>query len=54
MPGEIDTKRTNAERKMLHLSKRDPAVFFEAIIKPPAPSERLARAFAEYRRRLGA
>jgi uncharacterized protein (DUF1778 family) len=46
-------RRTIAEHETLNLSERDRAAFFEAIINPPAPSERLARAFAEHGRRLG-
>jgi len=46
-------RRTIAEHETLSLSERDRAAFFEAIINPPAPSERLARAFAEHGRRVG-
>lgn len=45
-------RRTIAEHETLVLSERDRAVFFEALVSPPAPSERLARAFAEHRRRV--
>ena len=47
-------RRTIAEHETLNLSGRDRAAFFEAMIDPPAPSERLARAFAEHGRRIGA
>ncbi len=45
-------RRTIAEHETLVLSERDRAVFFEALVNPPAPSERLARAFAEHKRRI--
>jgi uncharacterized protein (DUF1778 family) len=43
-------RRTIAEHETLVLSERDRAVFFDALINPPAPSERLKRAFAAHRR----
>ncbi|MCX7329637.1 MAG: DUF1778 domain-containing protein [Hyphomicrobiales bacterium] len=46
-------RRTIAEHETLSLSERDRAAFFEALINPPAPNERLARAFAEHGRRIG-
>jgi hypothetical protein len=39
-----------AEHETLVLSDRDRAVFFDALVNPPAPSERLQRAFAEHKR----
>src|SRR5260221_194290 len=45
-------RRTIAAHEPLMLSDRDRAVFFDALITPPAPSERLQRAFAEHRRRI--
>lgn len=45
-------RRTIAEHETLVLSDRDRAVFFDALINPPAPSERLQRAFAEHKRRV--
>ncbi|SRR5258706_28662 len=45
-------RRTIAVHDTLILSERDRAVFFETLVKPPAPSERLRRAFAEHRRRV--
>jgi len=45
-------RRTISEHETLVLSDRDRAVFFDALINPPAPSERLQRAFAEHRRRV--
>src|SRR5450432_3585297 len=45
-------RRTIAAHDTLVLSDRDRAVFFDALISPPAPSERLQRAFAEHRRRI--
>ena len=47
-------RRTIAEHETLNLSERDRAAFFEAIINPPEPSERLVRAFTEHSRRVGA
>ena len=46
-------RRTIAEHETLTLSPHDRDVFFEALLNPPAPSKRLARAFAEHRRRIG-
>ncbi len=45
-------RRTIAEHETLMLSDRDRAAFFEALINPPEPSERLRRAFAEHGRRI--
>jgi uncharacterized protein (DUF1778 family) len=45
-------QRTIAEHETLVLSERDQAVFFDALINPPAPNERLCRAFAEHKRRV--
>ena len=45
-------RRTIAEHETLVLSDRDRAVFFDALVSPPAPSERLTRAFAEHKRRV--
>ena len=45
-------RRTIAEHETLVLSDRDRAVFFEALINPPAPNERLQCAFAEHKRRV--
>jgi uncharacterized protein (DUF1778 family) len=47
-------RRTIAEHETLSLSERDRAAFFDAMIHPPEPSERLARALAEHSRRVGA
>ncbi len=47
-------RRTIAEHETIHLSECDRAAFFDALINPPEPSERLARAFAEHGRRVGA
>ncbi|MGH6913314.1 MAG: DUF1778 domain-containing protein [Geminicoccales bacterium] len=46
-------RRTIAQHETLVLSERDRAVFFDALVNAPAPSERLQRAFAEHRRRVG-
>ena len=47
-------RRTIAEHEPLLLSPRDREVFFELLVNPPPPNERLARAFAEHRRRVKA
>lgn len=41
-----------AEHETLALSERDRHVFFETLITPPQPSERLARALAAHERRV--
>lgn len=45
-------RRTIAKRETLVLSDRDRPVFFDALVNPPAPSERLQRAFTEHKRRV--
>src|SRR5947209_8694964 len=45
-------RRTIAEHETLVLTDRDRIAFFEALINPPAPNERLQRAFTEHKRRL--
>jgi uncharacterized protein (DUF1778 family) len=45
-------RRTIAEHDTIVLSERDRAVFFETLVNPPAPNERLRRAFAEHKRRV--
>ncbi len=45
-------RRTIAEHETLVLSDRDREAFFDALINPPEPSERLIRAFREHRRRV--
>ena len=45
-------RRTIAEHETLALSDRDREAFFDALINPPEPSERLVRALAEHRRRV--
>lgn len=45
-------RRTIAEHEMLVLSDRDRAAFFDALVNPPKPSERLVRALAEHKRRV--
>lgn len=46
-------RRTIAEHETLVLSDRDRAVFFDALINPPEPNERLRRAFTEHKLRVG-
>jgi uncharacterized protein (DUF1778 family) len=45
-------RRTIAKHETLVLSDRDRQVFFDALVHPPSPSERLQRAFAEHKRRV--
>src|SRR6516225_572215 len=45
-------RRTIAEHETLVVSECDRAVFFNALVNPPAPSERLPRAFAEHKARI--
>lgn len=45
---------TITEHEILRLSEGDRAAFFEAMVHPAEPSERLARAFAEHGRRAPA
>jgi uncharacterized protein (DUF1778 family) len=45
-------RRTIAEHETLVLSERDRAVFFDTLVNPPAPSERLQRAIVEHKRRV--
>jgi len=45
-------RRTIADHETLTLSERDRQAFFEALIDPPKPSERLVRALAEHKRRI--
>ncbi len=45
-------RRTIAEHETLVLSERDREAFFDALVNPPKPSERLKRALAEHKRRV--
>jgi uncharacterized protein (DUF1778 family) len=45
-------RRTIAEHETLLLSERDREAFFEVLINPPEPRERLARALAAHRQRV--
>jgi len=45
-------RRTIAEHETLSLSERDRQAFFDALINPPEPSERLVRALAAHKRRI--
>src|SRR5438477_6673628 len=45
-------RRTIAAHETLVLSDRDRKAFFDALINPPEPSERLVRALAERKRRV--
>ena len=45
-------RRTIAEHETLMLSEQDRRAFFDALINPPKPSERLVRALAEHKRRI--
>jgi uncharacterized protein (DUF1778 family) len=45
-------RRTIAEHETMVLSDRDREAFFDALINPPEPSERLIRALSEHKRRV--
>lgn len=45
-------RRTIAEHETLTLSNRDREAFFDALMNPPEPSERLTRALVDHRRRV--
>jgi len=45
-------RRTIAEHETLTLSEADRKAFFNALIDPPEPAERLKRAMAEHKRRI--
>ncbi len=45
-------RRTIAEHETIVLSESDRAMFFDTLINPLAPNERLLRAFAEHQRRV--
>lgn len=45
-------RRTIAEHETLLLSDRDRKVFFDALLNPPQPNERLVRALIEHKRRV--
>lgn len=45
-------RRTIAEHESIVLSERDRTIFFDTLVNPPAPNERLQRAFAEHKRRV--
>ncbi len=45
-------RRTIAKHETLELSDRDRDAFFAALINPPKPNERLARALAAHKRRV--
>ena len=45
-------RRTIAEHETIVLSDRDRAIFFDTLVDPPAPNDRLKRAFVEHKRRV--
>jgi len=45
-------RRTIADHETLALSDRDRKAFFDALIDPPPPNKRLARALADHKRRV--
>ena len=45
-------RRTIAEHETLVLSDRERKAFFDALVHPPEPSERLVRADAEHKGRV--
>ena len=45
-------RRTIAEHETLALSPHDRKAFFDTLVNPPEPNERLVRALAEHKRRV--
>ena len=45
-------RQTIAKHEMLVFSERDRAAFFDALVNPPEPNDRLQRAFAEHKRHV--
>lgn len=45
-------RRTIAEHETITLSEHDRKAFFDALINPPEPAERLRMAMAEHKRRI--
>jgi uncharacterized protein (DUF1778 family) len=45
-------RRTIAAHDTIMLSERDRKLFFDTLINPPPPSERLTRAFAAHKARV--
>jgi uncharacterized protein (DUF1778 family) len=45
-------RRTIAEHETLVLSERDRKAFFDALVDPPEPGERLVRALKEHKHRV--
>lgn len=45
-------RHTIAEHERLNLSESDRTAFFEALVSPPEPGDRLKRAFADHARRV--
>jgi uncharacterized protein (DUF1778 family) len=45
-------RRTLAEHDTIVLTDRDRTLFFDALLNPPAPNERLRKAFREHRHRV--
>lgn len=45
-------RRTIAEHETIVLSAHDRDVFFDTLVNPPEPNERLERAFAAHERRI--
>lgn len=45
-------RRAIGAHETLVLSERDREAFFDALIHPPKPSDRLVRALAEHKRRI--
>lgn len=39
--------------KRVHLSKKDAAVFFDAIENPPEPNDKLKKTFGKYKQNFG-
>ncbi len=45
-------RKTIAAHETLTLSEQDREAFFDVLLNPPAPSERLQRAFADHQNRV--
>lgn len=46
-------RQTIAQHETLILSEIDRSAFFDALVNPPEPDERLLRALAQHARRIG-
>lgn len=49
---QIKAKEIIEEHEQILASKKDQALFFDALLNPPAPNEALMEAFAQYNQEL--